>query len=174
MLFAGREVHTEKNCTLGLCKTSGTVFLNTDRPAGKSHIAGFHLTSWQPCWSTLTKEFWLFLLFGTPTWPLYLLSFVSLGIVWNPRIFIIGIMLFYRKLSITRIFHIFTCEDMKKLFSGCTRASENKFQPVSCHLFLQKMAASQLFLEILKSVKKNLFCHVCVEVKLKLNLEFLF
>ena len=34
----------------------------------------------------LTKEFWLFLLFGTPTWPLCLLSFVSLGIVWKPRI----------------------------------------------------------------------------------------
>ena len=50
-------------------------------------IAGFHLTSLRPCWSTLklTKEFWLFLLFGTPTWPLWLLSFVSLGIVWNPR-----------------------------------------------------------------------------------------
>ena len=34
----------------------------------------------------LTKEFWLFLLSGTPTWPLWVLSFVSLGIVWNPRI----------------------------------------------------------------------------------------
>ena len=34
----------------------------------------------------LTKEFWLFLLFGTLTWPLCLLSFVSLVIVWKPRI----------------------------------------------------------------------------------------
>ena len=34
----------------------------------------------------LTKEFWLFLLFETPTWPLCLLSFVSLGIEWKPRI----------------------------------------------------------------------------------------
>ena len=46
MLFAGREVRIEKNCALGLCtdlglwprslcKTSGTVFLNTDLPADK-------------------------------------------------------------------------------------------------------------------------------------------
>ena len=34
----------------------------------------------------ITKEFRLFPLFGTPTWPLWLLSFVSLGIVWNPTI----------------------------------------------------------------------------------------
>ena len=33
-----------------------------------------------------TKEFWLFLLFGTPTWPLCLFSFVSVKIVWKPRI----------------------------------------------------------------------------------------
>ena len=30
----------------------------------------------------LTKEFWLFFLFGTPTWPLRLLPFASLGIVY--------------------------------------------------------------------------------------------
>ena len=33
-----------------------------------------------------TKKFWLVLLFGTPTWPLCLLFFMSLGIVWKPRI----------------------------------------------------------------------------------------
>ena len=38
-------------------------------------ITGFHLTSLRPCFCTLTK-----LLFGTPTWPLCLLSFVSPGI----------------------------------------------------------------------------------------------
>ena len=36
----------------------------------------------------LTKELWLFILFGTPTWPLCLLSFVSLRVVWKPRIYV--------------------------------------------------------------------------------------
>ena len=36
MLLAGREVRMEKNCALGLwTDLSGTVFLNTDPPAGK-------------------------------------------------------------------------------------------------------------------------------------------
>ena len=39
-------------------------------------IAGFHLTSWRPCWCTLNKR----ILFGTPIWPPCLLSFVSFGI----------------------------------------------------------------------------------------------
>ena len=38
------------------------------------------------CVGVPLNEFWLFLLFGTPTWPLCRLSFVSLGIVWKPRI----------------------------------------------------------------------------------------
>ena len=36
--------------------------------------------------SLLTKEFWLFLLFGTPIWPLCMLPSVSLGILWKPVI----------------------------------------------------------------------------------------
>ena len=35
MLFASWEVCIEKNCVLSLYKTLGTVFLNTDLPAGK-------------------------------------------------------------------------------------------------------------------------------------------
>ena len=50
------------------------------------HTAGFHRRHDGHVGVVLTKELWLFLLFGTPTWPLWLLSFVSLGTVWKPRI----------------------------------------------------------------------------------------
>ena len=46
-------------------------------------IERFYMTSWRPCWCTLNKRIWYFLLFGTPTWPLRLLSFVSPGSVWK-------------------------------------------------------------------------------------------
>ena len=48
----------------------------------------------------LTKEFWLFLLFGTPTWPLCLLFFVSLGIVWKPRIVLFQSITIIRKVCV--------------------------------------------------------------------------
>ena len=43
-------------------------------------IAGFHLTSCGQVgvYSYNKRIFWLFLLFGTPTWPLCLLLFVTL------------------------------------------------------------------------------------------------
>ena len=51
----------------------------------------------------LTKEFWIFLLFGTPTWPLCLLYFVSPKIVWKRRISIFFRLLFWT-ICIQRMF----------------------------------------------------------------------
>ena len=52
----------------------------------------------------LTKEFWLFLFFGKPTWPLCLLSFVSLGIMWKPRIVVMMSLVYWRKNALDYLF----------------------------------------------------------------------
>ena len=70
----------------------------------KTAIAGFTWRHGSHVIVLLTKEFWLFLLFGTLTWPLCLLSFMSLGIG-KPRI--------WKLLLSTNLYQIF--------FSACWR-----------------------------------------------------
>ena len=81
-LFAGRGVRMEKNCALGLCtdfgiwprslrKTSGTVFLNTDLPAGKKHI---YIVSWYFFYILLYISYisWHFIFIYLVSFPIYL------------------------------------------------------------------------------------------------------
>ena len=68
------------------CLFCKTISLWTWKKSIKQILLGFTWRHGSHVGVLLTKEFWLFLLFGTPTWPLWLLSFVFLEIVWNPRI----------------------------------------------------------------------------------------
>ena len=75
------------------------------RAAGDLWIAGFHPRSWRPYWCTLNKRILIIsFVCGTNMAAIYLLSFVSLGIVWKPRILVDERSTSNRKAGYTKIF----------------------------------------------------------------------